>query len=158
MWCTAEGTFSLAFTGAAICQRDFLFEGVTLEKYPEPLVGCEYRADCAAAKNLVLGWRKKKFCGCAIGPLRQFSFADAIHHMRCRNGVVVAIVIVKGDKMNSRRLKKNLSKRGSCGLTPTSSCPHVKVCLAVVCSPFAGDSQASVSNCLPQARIMGRVA
>lgn len=43
----------MAFCGAVICQRDFLFEGVTVEKYLEPLVGCEYRADGAATKDVV---------------------------------------------------------------------------------------------------------
>lgn len=55
-----EGTFSVAFGGAVICQRDFLFEGVTLEKCLEPVVGCEYRAGCAAAENVSGGGGKEK--------------------------------------------------------------------------------------------------
>lgn len=58
MGCTEGGTFSVAFSGNVICQRDLLSEGVTSEKYLEPGVGCEYRAGKAAAKNMVQGREK----------------------------------------------------------------------------------------------------
>lgn len=58
MGCTEGGTFSVAFSGDVICQRDLLSEGVTSEKYLEPGVGCEYRAGKAAAKNMVQGREK----------------------------------------------------------------------------------------------------
>lgn len=63
MGCVAEGTFSVAFSGGVICQRDFLFEDVTLEKCLEPAVGCEYRAEGAAAQIMVSGVKKNDIHG-----------------------------------------------------------------------------------------------
>lgn len=50
----------MAFSGDVICQRDFLSEGVTSEKYLELGVGCEYRAGKASAKNMVQGREKNR--------------------------------------------------------------------------------------------------
>ena len=41
----------MAFSGAVICQRDFLFEAVTLERFLEPVVFYEYRAEGVIAKK-----------------------------------------------------------------------------------------------------------
>lgn len=88
----------MAFSGAVICHRDFLFEGVTSEKCLEPVVGCEYRAEDAAAKNMVSGWRCRKPTSVGIlvtawyqGPLpleaRQFCSCNSLRDgsIHCHN-------------------------------------------------------------------------
>lgn len=53
--CTEESMFSLAFSGYAICQRDFLFEGV-IEKCHEPVVRSEYTGELKVLQ-LRIWWR-----------------------------------------------------------------------------------------------------
>lgn len=50
-----ESTFSLAFRGCAVCQRDAPFEAV-IEKCSELVVGCEYTGE-QKVLQLRIWWR-----------------------------------------------------------------------------------------------------